>query len=239
MDRHPEIAGIRATIGRSRHFRDLAPEDLDRLAELGRCRHMCEGELVASEGSRQNKLWIVMSGCVRLRSVTSGGTEFVYALLGPGNYFGIGNLLRGRELPTDAYALGPTTLAVLDGERLLSLLDEKPRLWRHMATLLHTRLALAMMVLRDISVAPLRQRMVRRLLGQAISSGRDLSLSGHIELHLTQTDLGCMLGTSRSRVNGALRRLAQEGLVEVGYRSIKLLDIAGLRTIAGPELFSF
>src|SRR5258706_1410616 len=104
-----------------------------------------------------------MQGCLRLSSVSAGGSEFVYALLGPGSYFGVGSMLRGKGPPTDVHAAGPTVLGVLDGAKVLALFDERPRLWRHVAVLLYTRLTLALMVLRDVSVAPLKQRVTRRL----------------------------------------------------------------------------
>jgi len=124
-------------------------------------------------------------------------------------------------------------------EVVRTAVDERPRLWRHVAVLLYTRLTLALMVVRDISVAPLKQRITRRLLGQAITSGADVSTGGRVDLRLTQADLGRMLGTSRSRVNGALKHLEDDGLIEVGYRTISLLDMAKLRAVAGPEIFSF
>ena len=68
-----------------------------------------------------------------------------------------------------------------------ALLDERRWLWRHVAKLLHRRLTLAMSVVRDISIAPLSQRIARRLLGQAMSGGSDIAGDKKIELRITQT----------------------------------------------------
>jgi len=239
MERRPEFARIRAALAASVHFRALAAADLDSLAALGRVRALRDGELAVRAGSRQEGLWIVMQGCLRLSSVTSRGSEFVYAMLGPGSYFGLGSMLRNKGTLTDVHADGPTAVAALDYAKLLALLDERPRLWRHVAGLLNTRLNIAMMILRDISVVPLRQRVVHRLLGQAMSSGADVAGDGPVSMRLTQADLGRMLGTSRSRVNGALKRLEKDGLVKVGYRAISLVDLGKLRALAGTDIFTF
>jgi len=230
---------IRAALAASLHFRSLAAEDLDRLAELGRLRSLKDGELLLRAGASQSNLWIVIEGCLRLSTVTRAGREFVYAVIGVGNHFGLGSLLRGKTPPTDAHAAGATTLAVLDGPALLALFDERPRLWRHMANLIYMRLTLAMVTLRDINVAPLPQRIVRRLLGHAISNGQDVATSATIELRLTQGELGRMLATSRSRVNGALKTMEKGGLLKVGYRTITLADVPRMRELAGADLFSF
>ena len=190
-------------------------------------------------GERQGEIWIVLSGYMRMSSVTPAGREFVYAMLGPGGFYGIGAVLSGVEASVDARAAGATSLIVIDGRGLMALLDERPWLWRHVVKLLHRRLNLAMAVVRDISIAPLAQRIVRRLLWQAMSSGNDISSDLKIELRVTQTDLGRMLGASRSRVNAELKRLERDGLLQVGYRTIKLAQGARLRDLAGPGAFAF
>jgi len=239
MERRPEFARIRSALAASINFRALAPEDLDSLASLGTVRELRDRGLAVRRGSRQEGLWIIMSGGLRLSAVTSRGREFVYAMLGPGSYYGLGSMLRGRGTPTDVHAVGRTAVAVLDYAKLLALLDERPRLWRHVATLLNHRLTIAMEILRDISAVPIRQRVVRRLLGLAMSNGHDVAGVQPIALRLTQADLGRMLGTGRSRINGTLKRLEKDGMIKVGYRTISLLDLGELRAVAGPEVFSF
>jgi CRP-like cAMP-binding protein len=150
----------------------------------------------------------------------------------------VGNVIRGIDTRAEARAAGATELAVMDGPAFLALLDSTPRLWRHVAVMLHKRLTHAMWAIRDNSVAPLRERMVRRLLAHAAASGADLA-AGPVALRLTQTDLARMLGTGRSRINGSLKRLERDGLVRLGYRTIALTDVAGLHRVGGVEVFAF
>jgi CRP-like cAMP-binding protein len=239
MHRRPEFPRIRTALARSAHFRDLSPEDLDCLAELGRVRRLHDGELAGSAGSRNREIWIVLSGSLRMSSVTAAGKEFVYAILGPGGFYGIGSALGSVKTMVDAHAAGAATLIVLDGSQFFALLDERRWLWRHVAKLLHRRLTLALSVIRDISDAPLPQRIVRRLLGQAMSGGSDISGDKGVELRVTQTDLGRMLGASRSKVNAELKRLERDRLIKVGYRAITLVDVPRLHELAGPDVFAF
>ena len=121
---------------------------------------------------------------------------------------------------------------------MLALLDQRPWLWRHVARLLHRRLTLALTVVSDLALTPLSQKIVRRLLSQAMSAGEDLR-QAPVELRLTQTDLARMLGVSRSKINVALKRLEREGLLRLKYRRIVLKDGARLCELAGPRLFAF
>lgn len=235
----PELTRVRTLLDRSLHFRDLAPSDRDALTALCRLRKLRDGELAGRATQPPDEMWIVLEGGLRLSTVTDGGEEFIYAVLGPGSFYGLGNVVGVMNTLTDARAFGPTELAILDGPPFIAMLDANPRLWRHVSKLLVRRLSLAMSIIRDFSVAPLDQRIVRRLLGQAMGGGADITADGTIDMRVNQSDLGRMLGSSRSRVNAELKRMEGDGLVEVGYRNIKLVDLPRLREIAGPEVFAF
>jgi CRP-like cAMP-binding protein len=230
-------AGIRQTLEQSRYFRDLAARDLDRLSELARLKRLRNQERIENVGGYDAHLWVIVSGAVRISTKASDSSEHVYAVLGPGNYFGLAAVI-GKGLGTlDGHAFGATDVAFIEGPALVKLLEDRPRLWRHFAELLSRRLAIALMLLRDNTASTLSERLVRRLLVLQPAIGE--SSDAEAVLPMTQGDLARMLGTSRSRANAELRRLESEGLVHAGYRSITLLDLPRLREIAGKDLKDF
>ena len=236
VPRPRESAAIRRTLEHSVYFRDVAARDLERLAQLARPRRLHNAERLQSDGGYDSHLWIVVSGAVRISTSTAKGAEHVYAVLGPGNYFGLAGVI-GKGVGTiDARAFGATELAWIEGAALMRLLDDRPPLWRHFGALLSERLVVALMLLRDNTACALPERLVRRLLVllPAIEPA-----SGEPVLPMTQADLARMLGTSRSRANAELRRLESDGLVRSGYRGITLLDVPRLRTLAGKDVKSF
>jgi CRP-like cAMP-binding protein len=229
-------AGIRQTLEQSAYFRDLAGPDLDRLAELARLKRLHNQERVDKCGGYDANLWIIVSGAARI-STKASRAEHVYAVLGPGSYFGLAAVI-GKGLGTiEARAFGATELALLEGAALLKVLEDRPRLWRHFAELLSRRLGAALMLLRDNTACTLPERLVRRLL--VLRPPIAASAEAQPVLPMTQADLARMLGTSRSRTNAELRRLESEGLLRSGYRSITLLDLPRLRELAGGELRDF
>jgi CRP-like cAMP-binding protein len=231
-----QSVAIRRTLEQSEHFRHVAARDLDRLAQLARLRRLHNDERVQSAGGYDGHLWIILSGAVRISTSTAKGGEHVYAVLGPGNYFGLAAVI-GKGVGTlEARAFGATELAWIDGAALMRLLDDRPPLWRHFGALLSHRLMVALMLLRDNTTCALPERLVRRLLVllPAIEAA-----SGEPVLPMTQADLARMLGTSRSRVNAELRRLEAEGLIHSRYRGIALLDVTRLRALGGKDLKGF
>jgi CRP-like cAMP-binding protein len=55
-------------------------------------------------------------------------------------------------------------------------------------------------------------------------------------LELSQEEIGLLTGLSRQRVNQAMRKLAGQGLVEISYQSIRVVDLDGLRAFGMASL---
>jgi CRP/FNR family transcriptional regulator, cyclic AMP receptor protein len=236
MIRRPEFARIRAALSASAHFHSLAAIDLQRLASLGHLRHLAHAAR-PTRGSNDDSLWVILSGAMRVSSAPPGVKEYVYAVLGPGSFFGLSSAVRRAPLTIEARAFGKTDLAAFSGDELAELLDDRPLLWRHVSRMLERRLRLALLVLRDNSVAPLPERIARRVLAHALSS--DLSARSEIHVRMTQSDLALMLGASRSKTNAALKVLESRGLLDAHYRGITIRDLARLRSFAGADVQAF
>ena len=237
MLRRREYDRIRSALATSTHFQMLASADLDRLALLGRLQRLHHAERATRDGSADDQFCIILSGAVRVSSQMPGAKEYVYAVLGPGSYFGLANAVRRATITADARAFGPTDLAVFSGPALEAMLDQQPRLWKHVCGLLARRLRIALLALRDNSVAPLPERIARRLLGHALSS--DVGGLTQVAVRMTQADLALMLSASRARTNAALKTLERAGLVRAGYRGITILDLPALRRLAGPGVHAY
>ena len=233
MQPRADFARIRLALARSVHFRALGPVALDRLAGLAALRHAQNGEQLAAD---HQQLWVVVDGAVRLTTRLENRQQ-VHAVLGRGSYFGLASALGYGAFTLQVHTAGQTQLAVMDGLRLRRILQSYPRLWRYVAGLAYGRLRLTLGVMAYNRLRPLTQRIVRRLLGYALSSA---ILEGESpQLRMTQADLAGMVDAGRTRINLALKKLSSEGLVRAGYRTITLLDMPRLRQLAGGPVEAF
>ena len=233
--RAADLNRIRLTLARSAHFGSLPPGVRDRLASLARLRQARHGERLGDPETRDGQLWIVVSGAVRVSTHPKADErEVVYAVLGPGSYFGLANAVRHGPYTYDARAFGASELAVVDGGRLMQSLEQHPRLWRRVSGLMANRLRVSLDFLADGRVLSLPERVARRLLSHAMST--ELPEGAQPAVQMTQADLALMLNSARSKINLTLKRLEAQGLVRTGYRSIVLLDVPGLRRLAGRKV---
>jgi CRP-like cAMP-binding protein len=228
-----EIRRIRAVLDRSPHSRTMPADFLDRLAGLGRIERHTGGELVHAAWQPVRKLWLVLSGALRVSDVSAEGHALTAAVLGEGSYYAVGSLVMdGVRVRSEAHAVGRTDVAVFQVAQLEREFDHDKHVQQHRRHLLYLRFQALADLYRDTLAVALPQRLARRLLAQALTAGR----GAEIELRVTQADLAAMLGASRSRVNAELHRLQDSGVVRLGYRHVMVQDVELLRAAAGPDV---
>jgi CRP/FNR family transcriptional regulator, cyclic AMP receptor protein len=229
---------IREALGKSVHFDTLAARDLDRLARLGTVARFQADELIHPAWQPADKLWVVLSGGIRVVLPNEDGSAFTATVIGQGNYYSAGSFVPAAIVATEAHALRHTELAVFDMKRLQQEFRHDEHITMHFLGLIHQRLAALLSVYRDSMTAPLPERLARRLLAEVTTTAGAAGEEGTVS-YVSQNELARMLGASRSRVNATLRRLEATGAIRLGYRKIVIKDVARLVEAAGSAVTPF
>lgn len=112
----PEVEALR----RVPFFQDLTPEDLDRMARIGRRRSFLPGQPIVSKDAVEGGLFVILSGTV---SVETGGKRHTLA---PGQFFGEMALLSRRPRSATVTAQEPVEAMVLDAMYFRPFLIKNP-----------------------------------------------------------------------------------------------------------------
>jgi CRP-like cAMP-binding protein len=113
---------------------------------------------------------------------------------------------------------------------LLTLLDEQPAYWRQLALLMSQKLRLTFINLEQLSLMPAATRLAHRLL--MIAEGYGEIDPPRRVLQLPQEQLASMLSLSRQTTNQILNDLQGQGIVNLKYGEIEILDAQRLRMLA-------
>ena len=175
--------------------------------------------------------WIgVLSGLVKIVTVSPEGRSISFIGVPSGGWFGEGSLLKREPRRYDGVALRESAIAYVPRNTFMLLLDSSVAFNRFLLVQLNERLGqFVAMVEYDRLLEP-DARLAKELAGlfnPVLYPGNGNSLP------ISQEELSHLVGLSRQRVNQALRRLDRAGLVRVGYRSLTILDFEGLRRFEG------
>ena len=212
-------------------LQSLPDQDAKLLLSSGRTNTYARREVLVNEGDVADSFHIVLDGHAAVQVTTPAGERAIVNVLGPDSHFGEVSLL-GRNDPRRT-----ASIVALEQVRTLSipatvfrdLRDRNPRLEQLVTSILARRVDELSAQLVEAMYASLEDRVVRRLAALAVTYR---SSSSEVTIPLTQDDLSQLVGGARPSVNQVLRRLGDEGLLEVRRGRIIVHDVSRLDGVA-------
>ncbi|MFN4116844.1 MAG: Crp/Fnr family transcriptional regulator [Inhella sp.] len=226
-----------ATLQRNPWFAQLEAPLRAAIIERARLRNLRDGELLFRRGDAGADWYAVLSGALKVGAIGPQDRELTLTYLEPGAWFGEISIFDGQPRTHDALAQGPTQVLQLTGPAFEAVYAAHPSFARALLQLQCARLRLLFGALEEANALPLEQRLARQLLNLGRSHGhKEPDGALRIALHLPQDALAQLLGTSRQRINQALKAWERDGLLRQRYGEIALIEQPRLRNLAegGP-----
>ncbi len=222
----------------ARHFlfAGLEADLLRRLAELSETMTLARGDVLFFQGDEGDALYGIFDGSIRISLTSPDGKEFTINLMESGDVFGEIALLDGLSRTADARAGRDSRLMRIPRRAFLDLMDNEPRLMRHVIDMLCERIRVTTGEMTDVAFLDLRARLAKRLLDLSLSHGVEEGAGIRIGLTLTQTDVAQMLGVTREAVNKQIQTLVRSGLISMERGTITILARPKLSDIATAGL---
>lgn len=214
------------------------PEDVVRdAASCGAMRSFDDGELIHARGAQADGFYTIARGAVRFSRTTADGRATTISVLPAPHGFGEISVFDGLPRTHDAHAAGSTVLLFHAKTEFKRLLLRHPAIYERFARMLSLRIRTAFDMVEEAAIAPLSQRLARRLLELAHAGQPAITPapSDPLQVVLTQEELGDLLGKSRQSIAKLLRKWEASGLVRTDYGRVSLSQPERLMHIAYPE----
>jgi CRP-like cAMP-binding protein len=213
-----------------------APSDF-RSAILLRCAWQSfePGAPIQMGGEKSGELIGLAHGIVELRTILGRADTPLMHLAHPVFWFGYAPLFVDRPRRVAAVAKTPVGIARVPRGVLSELLASQPQWWRCVAQLGFVYGDISQNIAADLLIRDSERRcaaVLLRLCGRRFAGPDD---NKPIEVSVTQDDLAGAANLSRNSVGTMMQRLAARGLIERGYRGVKLRAPAGLRDFVDQE----
>lgn len=212
-------------------LRDWPATALDALCAAGRMRSWFDGERIIAQGAPCDEILIVVSGAVAVGWSNAEGARAVMAYVRPGEVINIVPVLDGRGAMHDQCAHGLTTLFHVPREAFFAQLNADAALLRSVFDLICSRSRLLHERIGRAALLSLRARLADQLLALAEWYGLPAAQGIELSIRLSQEDLASLLSASRQSVNKELRKLAEQGIVDIRYSRLTVLDLPRLQRV--------
>jgi CRP-like cAMP-binding protein len=214
----------------------LTPAEMDEVLQHAHTQRLAPNQLLFAKGDPGDGLFAVLSGQIKISTLSESGKEVVLNILGPGEIFGEIALLDGKARTANAHAIGASELLVLPRLDFLRFLERHPQVNRRLLEVLCARLRWVSESYEDVVFKRLANRLAKKLAVLAEHFGEAGEGGGvTIALPLPQQELANMVGATRESVNKQMRLWEDAGLIAYDQGRITVLDLARLAEIAESE----
>jgi len=212
---------------------NLLPEqDLSSLLQWSKIRTPRRQEVILRQGDPGNAVVLVLEGFIKLSVTLADGREMVLDIIGPGDCFGEMAVLNKMPHETDATALVPCRLLMVDGRQFRHALEVRPEGLPTILRLESERLHRAREQMVDSLALSAAARLAKVLMRLAKLWSSGARQGDFVRLLLSQSELGSMTGLSRESVNKLLGSWRDAGWIRLSNRSVTLMDVTALTRLS-------
>jgi CRP/FNR family transcriptional regulator len=189
-----------------------------------------KGDVLFRAGDRFTALYAIRLGSCKTVTLTDDGSEQVSGHHLPGDIIGIEGI-GGEVHACQAIALEDSEMCVLPFDRIEKLAHDDASFQRHLYRLLSSAIVRERTVTLMVGTMRAEQRLASFLLDLSNRYHARGYSSTEFVLRMTREEIGSHLGLKLETVSRLFSRFAEEGLIDVHGRVIKLLDRIALQEL--------
>ncbi len=216
-----------------RLFEQLTPAQLARLERRARVRRFPKNTPVYLPSDAADGVLLLAEGRVKLCSITSDGKQAILAFIEAGELFGELSLVGEAKREEHAETVDASTVILLPGNAVSSLMAESPELTFGVTKLIGWRRKRVERRLRSLLFRSNRERLVQLLLDLAEQYGETAPEGVRLSIKLSQQDLASIIGATRETVTVLLGELQLDGLLKVARQRVVIRDLKRLAERVG------
>ncbi|WP_394782180.1 Crp/Fnr family transcriptional regulator [Undibacterium sp.] len=196
-------------------------------SELQRLR---PGEMLFRQGDPPGNLHALVSGVMKMSTLSKDGKEAILVVLEPGTWFGEISLIDNKPRTHDSTAMGDVEILTLP-RPVFDTLMESNVFARAISSMLAARIRMLYGIVEDATLRSTRARIARRLL---LLARGDATMSTQVRprLPVSQESLAMMLGITRQTLSRELKLLVEQDAIHLGYAYIEVVSESKLKAFS-------
>ena len=193
----------------------LSSKNIEQVYKIARVREFEKGEPIFTKSEAASHMFIVLSGRVKIFTLSSGKKRKTFAYLMPGDFFGEMALLEGKNRSASAQAIDKSKILVIGKEDFRRLLAADPNLTFYLLRTFSERLRSANEEIESLLFRNILGRVSKTLCDLSRRTGKKSDGGMMLPNAYTHQELADMVGTTREPLTRALSTLRRAELINV------------------------
>lgn len=182
------------------------------------------GHEIFAEGELGDRLYIILTGKVKIGRRSPDGRENLLAVMGPSDMFGELSIFDPGPRTSSVTTVTEVKAVSLDRPALRKWINERPEIAEQLLRVLARRLRRTNNMLADLIFTDVPGRVAKELLRLASRFGSQEGGLLRVTHDLTQEEIAQLVGASRETVNKALADFAHRGWLRLEGKSVLILE---------------
>lgn len=204
-------------------FSSLSESDLSRVAALSSLRRFAKRDPVFRQGDRADGFYVVAKGKVKVSKLSEEGKEQVLHIVEAPHSFAEATLFEGGSYPADAEAIAECEIVLVPKKPFLELIESHPKVAIRMLGSLSRWLRRMADLVESLSLRDVEARLVGFVGEEMRARGIPLRDGAIFELPVGKNVLASRLGTVPETFSRTLRKLQEEGTIQVKGKQIRIV----------------
>jgi len=196
-------------------FSGLNNNDLAELAAITVRRTFNKGETLFSEGEEATGFYLLLSGSIKLCRMSADGREKVLHFVKPCETFAEAAFFGDGKYPAEARAMEAGEVLYLPRQGFMELMSHNPNFAFNLVVSLSLMLRQFARQIEELSFADVTSRLASFLVRRAAEGSTSFDGITYIDLGIKKGELASRLGTASETISRTLRKLKDEGIIEV------------------------
>jgi CRP-like cAMP-binding protein len=224
----PQLEDVAEILARADIFQGAEPSAVSALTRKLHEVKLPPGQMVFAEGAPGDRLYIILSGKVKIGRRSHDGRESLLTIMGPCDTFGELSIFDPGPRTSSATTMTEVRALSVDREALRAWIADRPEIAGQLLRVLARRLRRTNNNLADLIFTDVPGRVAKQLLQLAQRFGTREEGALRVTHDLTQEQIAQLVGASRETVNKALGDFAHRGWIQVYDKSVLICDCESL-----------
>jgi len=214
----------REILARAGLFQGVEPSAVAALTKQLQPVDFPRGHTVFAEGDPGDRLYIAISGKVKIGRRSPDGHENLLTIMGPSDMFGELSIFDPGPRTSSAITITEVRAVSMDRDALRAWIADHPAIAEQLLRVLARRLRRTNNDLADMIFTDVPGRVAKQLLLLAQRFGTREGEAMRVTHDLTQEEIAQLVGASRETVNKALADFAHRGWIRLEGKSVLISD---------------
>ncbi|RRQ50568.1 response regulator [Maribacter algicola] len=185
------------------------------------------GAIIYKEGSRSNKIYLILKGLVKGHCMDADGKELTTSLYKADDFLGFTSFLNNIPYQESATALEQVKLAGISKENLMEILGKNKDVSIELMELFTENISVIKAQLLQMAYSSVRKKTAQTLLQFA----EIMQTKTDEPIKISRNDLASVAGIAPESLIRTLSGFKKEGLITIEGRNIKILELEALQYV--------